>query len=116
MSAARARDDGFPWVDARWEHGDSGQRRRYRGAPTPAIFRTLGAPGPTLRMALWEQPVSLDRRIDTLAELQTQAQPLQPSLLGAKVCTNWSVALLSFDSDQELALNRKKRKHKAGVI
>ena len=97
----------------RWEHGDSGQRRRYRGAPTPAIFRRLRAPGPTLRMALWEH---LDRRIDTLAELQTQAQPLQPSLLGAKVCTNWSVALLSFDSDQELALNRKKRKHKAGVI
>ena len=39
-------------------------------------------------------PFRLDRRIDTLAELQTQAQPLQPSLLGAKVCTNWSGILI----------------------
>ena len=77
MSAARWRDDGSPRLcrrvagvagrfgrvapkpvvcNARWEaRRDSGQRRRYRGAPTPATFRRLRAPGPTLRMALWEQ-------------------------------------------------------------
>ena len=76
--AARPRDDGSPRLcrrvagvagrfgrvapkpvvcNARWEaRRDSGQRRRYRGAPTLATLRRPRAPGPTLRMALSEQP------------------------------------------------------------
>ena len=82
-----------------------------------ASFRRLRAPGPTLRMALWEQPVSLgseDRH--TSSSCKRKHNPCSLASLGAKVCTNWSLALLSFDSVRKLALNRKKRKHKAGVI
>ena len=88
--AARPRDDGSPRLcrrvagvagrfgrvapkpvvcNARMEaRRDSGQRRRYRGAPTLATLRRPRAPGPTLRMALSSSPISLDR-IDTLAAL-----------------------------------------------